>query len=524
MLLVNLFSFHSTLHSENPEKYFFSIDRTIYVAGESMHFCFSDMLQNKSRSKSKVVYIEMFNEYGDVIVQKIFEIINGKATGEIFIPTGANSGAYVIRAYTNLMRNVNAEIYNNICLTILNHNNSIPSKTIIGRDSVIKYIIDNQVDSCRVRQQFFTSLPKIPNITWVSASMAPEIAGKGGCVSVTNDYGSVTEEKYSIESTYPLLEGKVEKKSESISFSEVKLFLSIIGNNPLVLVSKVDTNGTFRFKLPYYSGNYILVLSSNVPGLKIYTNTIFDIRPPVFPEFLMANLDSISGKYLKSLLINAQINYRFLKAENSTYSSYMFYDEPDKKVILDDYVSLPTLEEYFYELDLNVFIKKNDGLKQFRIFDPIKNRVDDIYEPLVMVDNVYYPDIESILTLNPIEVDRIETINSTYRIGDYTFSGVINILTRNRNLANIQLPNTALVLSHPFFTENNPGFNILKGQINNTIPLLNNTIYWSGNLSQVGNQLSFITGDATGDFIFSIHGYDRDFQPIIFRKKVNIYH
>jgi len=82
-------------------------DRTLYVSGEAVWFSAEYLINGEKPGTpvSKVLYVELFNEKSDAIIQKKYKIQDNSAQGMLEIPGGAPTGNYVLRAYTKYQRN-----------------------------------------------------------------------------------------------------------------------------------------------------------------------------------------------------------------------------------------------------------------------------------------------------------------------------------------------------------------------------------------------------------------------------------
>ena len=114
----------STLEKWNSnmlqEKVFVSTDKTFYVTGEIIWFkVFKTDAQNLPNDFSKVVYIEVMS--GDkAVLQGKIGIEEGTGNGSFFIPASLGSGNYILRAYTNWMKNFSPDLFFHSKLTIIN--------------------------------------------------------------------------------------------------------------------------------------------------------------------------------------------------------------------------------------------------------------------------------------------------------------------------------------------------------------------------------------------------------------------
>jgi hypothetical protein len=104
------------------EKVYVRTDRSGYITGELMWFkvyCV-DGYKSKPLDVSKVVYVELLGEANEVVLQRKIEMQNGIGSGSMFVPASLSSGNYVLRAYTNWMKNFGPEFYFHSTISIVN--------------------------------------------------------------------------------------------------------------------------------------------------------------------------------------------------------------------------------------------------------------------------------------------------------------------------------------------------------------------------------------------------------------------
>jgi hypothetical protein len=104
------------------EKVYVRTDRSGYITGELMWFkvyCV-DGYKNKPLDISKVVYVEFLGEGNEVVLQRKIEMKDGVGSGSMFVPASLSSGNYVLRAYTNWMKNFGPEFYFHSTISVVN--------------------------------------------------------------------------------------------------------------------------------------------------------------------------------------------------------------------------------------------------------------------------------------------------------------------------------------------------------------------------------------------------------------------
>jgi hypothetical protein len=89
------------------EEIFVHSDRDVYISGEDLWFniYLIDRQSFKPSDNSRIVYVELLNEWNRPVFQKRILIDKGYGPGQIVLPDTLSSGIYTIRAYTSWMKN-----------------------------------------------------------------------------------------------------------------------------------------------------------------------------------------------------------------------------------------------------------------------------------------------------------------------------------------------------------------------------------------------------------------------------------
>ena len=98
-------------HLYPQEKVFLHFDNTAYYIGETMWFQSYAVSAETLRPEdlSRVLYVEMLNARGDVVLSRKLKIENGRAPGDFFLRDTLKAGFYEVRAYTRAMLNFGEE-------------------------------------------------------------------------------------------------------------------------------------------------------------------------------------------------------------------------------------------------------------------------------------------------------------------------------------------------------------------------------------------------------------------------------
>lgn len=104
------------------EKLYLHLDRPFYACGETMWFKIynTDGALHQPMSLSKVAYVEVLDATMKPVLQGKIALKDGTGNGSFVLPVTLNSGHYIVRAYTNWMKNFGPEFYFETPITIIN--------------------------------------------------------------------------------------------------------------------------------------------------------------------------------------------------------------------------------------------------------------------------------------------------------------------------------------------------------------------------------------------------------------------
>jgi hypothetical protein len=124
------------------EKLFLHTDREIYTAGEVLWFkiYYVDGTFHKPAELSKIAYVEIINEKNDPVLQATISLLPGECNGSFYLPTSLNTGSYIIRSYTNWMKNFDAVYFFEKRITIINTIND--SEPLTVKDTVDSPVVN----------------------------------------------------------------------------------------------------------------------------------------------------------------------------------------------------------------------------------------------------------------------------------------------------------------------------------------------------------------------------------------------
>lgn len=237
--------------SQIAEKVYLHIDRSIYNSGEDIWFkaYVIDFLTNKPSENTNNLHVDLITPESQILQHKIIRINRGLGNGDFKLNDSLPSGQYLIRAYTNFMRNFGKEFFFSKEITVINSYDNSEKK-----DST-RYLQN------RLYVDFFPEGGSlVDDVTSVIAFKAINSLGKG--VDINGKVFSESGEYItSIESTHLGMGVFQHIPSQGVEY--------------YILVNGTDGN-SFRIELPKSFPKGVIMHSFNLPNnkllLKILTN------------------------------------------------------------------------------------------------------------------------------------------------------------------------------------------------------------------------------------------------------------
>lgn len=515
---------------DNHERVALITDRSLYITGEQIQF--SAVVYNESDphapTGNSVLYSEIITTDGIRVAGEKFPVQNGKSEGCIRIPADILSGIYIFRAYTRLMRNEGPEVYHYSMLKIVNPLKSEVAQAT-GRvllpeegtaetntSNVVAISLDKEIYSTRdtIRLTIKGNIAELNRFSNLSLAVVPKAAGLSIKSMLPLSDVTLVKDRCFPEDRGIALTGKLVSVDENRPLAGISVNLSVIGKGRDFMAALTDSTGGFNFALPWYSGNRDLFISSaKVSGTetRILVNNDFCTLPVqvAAPEFGLSDEEKATAY---NMAVNRMVQSAFppdtvKSIVNAEMEERPFYGTPSQVLYLDQYVQLPTLEEYFNELPLLVKVRKRKGGKYFKVFGSQSEL--EVYDPLVLIDNVAVDDPERILKVSPQNVARIEIVNEPYVKGNLTYGGIISIFSKRGDFAGVDLPSSGMFLNYRFFHEDEKC--LTTPPENRELPDTRNTLLWIPHV-QPGEdgkaEYIFTTSDTPGNYLAVLNCLD----------------
>jgi len=538
--LLIILSLTAMLKGQPIEQIGIHADRNKYVAGEDLWFSIynTDQATGRLTPVSLVAYVELISPWNTPVVQLRIKLNEGKGEGTFPIPDTISSGDYIIRAYTNRMKNNLPDgctmktigIYNPFkALSYLrNVNPSDSSRNFPQRNIHMDYetvsILADTVFGYREKVVVKILAGKAGPVTSrfadMSVSVAPssvsdsgfEFSGKAGSQisALRNDY----------ESEGHFLTLRIRNEEGGTSGRQNRLFMSVQGKIAGFRYAEKDSSGRYTFIIPADSRQRTYILQPEVPDneMRLEIEPSFSLKLPGSVHFK----DSLHGReteIFENLSFNHQVNRIYgitARSEEKTDEpgnilKRRFYGIPEMEIFLDDYIRLPDMTEVFFELVPGIILRKGKNGYEVKITNPLTGT---FYEepPLVMIDGVILNDLNVLVSLDPGLVEKIEVVKTPYLTGDLILHGIVNVITRSGDFSMVTMPDYAAIIPYrvvePAYDFVSPSYYDAQTKSGRK-PDLRNTLYWNPSVmtdAEGKAELEFWTPDVPGEYSITIHG------------------
>jgi len=489
------------------EQLYIFTDRSVYTVDETIYFVADQVISGApdELNWSSMLYLELIASDGEVLSHGKFSLSGGRAEGALHIPAESLTGSYYLRTYTRWMRNRGQASFSYMPLKIINPFRSelagIP-ETHFPLDPPQKLNYKKGLLECSVAS---TDL-QLSQETMLNLRIAPGafIDQLQCCISVV-PAGAIDLESGQYVNTDP---GESEAfqlnflpdLGEDISISGTvvgpdqeavpytTLHFSLLGAVPDYFAAMSDAHGKFVISIPAGQGKtkefYVTPEQQEGSGLDVRIDQEYASRPAGISTEAFSLSDEESELAAK-LALNMQLSRVFTagnlpleEPETESYTdadSVPFYGTSVIRLLIDDYVRLPNLEETFINLMPEVQVYKKKGENRIRILSD--NNSIGVYNPLIMIDNISVFDHEALLALSPEKIERIDLINDIYLKGSVPFGGILSIYSRNGDMAGIDLPTGSYFFDYESSSSEQSRMDPLP-VFEERVPDTRNTILW----------------------------------------------
>ncbi|MBP1637345.1 MAG: hypothetical protein H6Q18_134 [Bacteroidetes bacterium] len=552
VLLICLISAYVNAQSVSPEIAYLHIDRTVYVAGETLFYKLYvlDATTHKRSNISKVGYIVLRAANQNPNLKNRIEINSGISNGQFLLPDTLTSGVYQIVVYTNSMRNYGEEIFFKKEIVIVNRFDKdmnfklIDVRNIISDDSVdIPIAIKTNKKSFSTREKVSVHINKTNIKTNFSVSVYENSTIQFSNYSIfetlNNSHNQLISNqqniKYPVEKNTKILRGRVFDTITGENINKATVLLSCIDTVPNLEYTTTNANGIFQMPLEnYYDGKELFFTIRDIPDNEHWKIVIedefflsgnwkptlnYDVAP--YKDFLLKsqNIASINMIY--------QTNNDSIYSQPTTKKSIcpQLYYCPVKSLLLSDYASLNDFNEIVVELLPQVNIHKENGKYKISVLNGSQKMLSNS-DIAIFLDGVYVDDVNKIMKLGSDQITKIDVLNTERVIGNFEYRGVISIITKsNEMMRTMPAPYSLRIKNNKTSSFKNYKMDNLDSITKKNIPDFKQLLYWNPNLETKENErtdFEFYTSDNEGNFIINLEGITDEGHPISYSLHIQV--
>jgi hypothetical protein len=342
--------------------------------------------------------------------------------------------------------------------------------------------------------------------------------------------------KFQAETDDYYLTGKLLSSDKKTVEPDQFVVMSTPSKTAVFQYARTDKEGNFRFNIPINETVNDLIIQPDV----MTNDKYLSIESPFSVQYLKSGLstdtttDEVPG-YISNFSVNHQVN----KIYGTSYvgeptPQYFpkalikrFYGKPDQELIMKDYITLPVMQEVFFELLSGVLLKSKKSGYEITVADPENNKPYEV-PPSLFIDGVMVKDPSVVAGLDPELVEKIDVVRTRYFVGDYQFHGIINLITKAGDFSNAPLPEQAMRLHYrvidPVSAFSSPDYSSTDTN-GRRIPDFRNTIYWNPSIKpdrEGKARINFWTSDLVSDYEVIIQGISTDGKPFTLKKTIRV--
>lgn len=552
----------SSLPDSYNESYALLTDRNMYAVGEKILFSAFNISPPAIRDAcwSRVIYVHLLKTDGTSVAEDKFPLACSVASGFLYVPDDIHTGNYYLCAYTKWMRNFSPAQFSFVPLTIINPFNPeldrssfpaqdgthppdilIPEMSEPGKETFRMLECTPDKEIYRRGEEIHVSI-HLPGTRGKNAGRVCLSVAREGLVDTMLLYNihSMVDASWSkpVPGYLPeidglSLSGRILAGDPLEGIENARVELSVFGDQPNFMAYNTNPDGSFCYRIDSFAGSremFITCRHPEHPKLELRIDNDFASPRISFPAKPF-NLDEGRRRLAREIMLNMQLDKLFIPPDSTVRPGVLpgsgneFIDGlKGRKLLIDDYIELPNLEEVFIELfpEVQPITRRKKTYLKFK-GDELTWLALSRFEPLILVDQVPVYDLDKLLALPPDRILSIEVIDDLLVVGKTTYGGFINIISKNGDMGGIDLPENSLFFRYQGFSDL-PGKEFHCGERNerpwNNDPEpesygidFRNCLHWEPDLSLVPEQtrdICFHSIDQSGMYRMIVRGIAED--------------
>lgn len=512
------------------ERIYMHTDRNYYQTGELMWFRIysADASSQLPSTLSSLAYVELIDSVNKPALQTKVQLDSGAGNGSLAIPQTLPTGIYLLRCYTNWMKNFGVAGFFTKEIAIVNAGNGATGYVFTGgngdKQGELPVEITTGKDQYGKRDKVTLTLSLAgPGYADVSISVyrldsliKPDPSNIHSWL--TSPFPLTDPKAFSFPPEYQghFINGRIINSNSRMPSKAVTGYLTVMDDGNSFYNAIADDRGRLRFFV-----NKLNPADSIIVQTHSYYNPHdrVEIESPFFTEYVKRSASHFAAtdKYPSTVLeqsINAQATTLYYEDELNTYDAKKsdttpFYTRSNARYLLDNYTRFSRLEDVFREYVRPVGVSQRRGSFHLSVYNASNNFATDA-EPLVIVDGVPVFNMNSLFAYDPLKVKTIDVVTTKYYKSGVMFPGIIDLATYRRKTDGQLIDANASVLAYEVVQKkrlfHSPAYGSAEGD---HMPDFRTTLYWNPSVRIEKDhpvQVEFYTGDLSGDFYISVQG------------------
>lgn len=528
------------------ESIFVHANATTFVPGETLLYkVYAIDPKTMIASKiSKIAYAELISSDNKKMATQKLYVNDGFAQGDLFIPTSLPTGSYKFICYTNWMLNKSVNKYFEMDIFVINpfetnakmisdttsvkKNTGSPATSLVS-SNLLK--TDKSFYAKREKVNLKSALPAGNySVSVRKRELLPMIAPQNATEFVSQNQDVLTINFSSSNIVKPelrgeLITGMITSKSGK-SVEGIKIGITAQTNSYGFKIGSTDANGRFYISLDQqYPQSTIIaqVIDENRADFEIALDSEIRKIPLDFNQNFV--LTSSMKKIIEERSVASQIEnaYATKRADSLTQIQQPIFFEPlGKDYKLDEYTRFPTFKETIVEVVSELYFTQNVGKYELHLRD--YNSTIKLYEPiLTLVDGVLLQNVNELFDYKMADVDKITILPGGYFLGAATYSGIVNIVTKEHKYEMtakgdyIAIKNTVRPMADKIYFAQD-----YSKSSQERIPDYRIQLFWQPKYLGKDENISFYTSDVEGIFDIIVAGFSNDGTPIFVRNEIEV--
>lgn len=262
------------------------------------------------------------------------------------------------------------------------------------------------------------------------------------------------------------------------------LFINLPGKECFIQYAVSNEEGRLTFIVPPRTGTREIVIYPRDTTENLLIKTV----SPFFSEGIPLRRSSTDiTRFADPAVIRMSLNSQVMRIYQvrdtdtaavtpHTLTGNHFYGTPDQRLVLANYVALPEMEEFFFELIPGWNLVKTRSGYELRVFDQLSSS-EIRATPLMLIDGTCTVDPGTIASLSPNMTEYIDVCSGNFRLGEVLLPPIVSLVTTKGDYGLQSLPTQSLRIKY-LFSNPDIAFRPYTGDASGHMPKIGNTLLW----------------------------------------------